>query len=265
MNGKARTILAAGLAAWLLAGTAAAATPGYGAPPEGLAAALARLAAAYPDVIASADMSAVVLRDGTRLPVSDGRTDKSFEEMLDHPDIDDMFAFAYPAGAEAAAPPLNFDPGRIRVEALFGKIYGDCKAGTAQKKFRKVQWLPKLGGGSLMFTTAEGADKALEQVSAELEQLPAKFRTYLMPLGGSFACRTIAGTERRSMHASGAAIDINVKHSAYWQWDGKKLRWRNEIPPEIVGVFERHGFIWGGRWYHYDTMHFEYRPEMFQK
>lgn len=25
---------------------------------------------------------------------------------------------------------------------------------------------------------------------------------------------------------------------------------------------ERHGFIWGGRWYHYDTMHFEYRPEM---
>ncbi|MDP3291618.1 MAG: M15 family metallopeptidase, partial [Sulfuricurvum sp.] len=23
-----------------------------------------------------------------------------------------------------------------------------------------------------------------------------------------------------------------------------------------------HGFIWGGRWYHYDTMHFEYRPEL---
>ena len=28
------------------------------------------------------------------------------------------------------------------------------------------------------------------------------------------------------------------------------------------GIFEKHGFIWGGRWYHYDTMHFEYRPEM---
>jgi len=27
-------------------------------------------------------------------------------------------------------------------------------------------------------------------------------------------------------------------------------------------VFERHGFIWGGRWWHYDTMHFEYRPEL---
>ena len=25
---------------------------------------------------------------------------------------------------------------------------------------------------------------------------------------------------------------------------------------------EAEGFIWGGRWYHYDTMHFEYRPEL---
>jgi hypothetical protein len=29
-----------------------------------------------------------------------------------------------------------------------------------------------------------------------------------------------------------------------------------------VRVFEKHGFIWGGAWYHYDTMHFEYRPEL---
>ena len=33
------------------------------------------------------------------------------------------------------------------------------------------------------------------------------------------------------------------------------------IPKEIVDIFEKHGFIWGGRWSHYDTMHFEYRPE----
>jgi hypothetical protein len=25
---------------------------------------------------------------------------------------------------------------------------------------------------------------------------------------------------------------------------------------------ERRSFVWGGRWYHYDTMHFEYRPEL---
>nr|WP_297937988.1 M15 family metallopeptidase [uncultured Campylobacter sp.] len=33
------------------------------------------------------------------------------------------------------------------------------------------------------------------------------------------------------------------------------------MPEEIVRVFEKHGFIWGGRWVSFDTMHFEYRPE----
>ena len=36
----------------------------------------------------------------------------------------------------------------------------------------------------------------------------------------------------------------------------------NRIPPDIVAAFERHGFIWGGRWMHFDTMHFEFRPEL---
>ena len=40
------------------------------------------------------------------------------------------------------------------------------------------------------------------------------------------------------------------------------IPYRNKIPMEIVDIFEKHGFIWGGKWYHYDTMHFEYRPEL---
>ena len=66
------------------------------------------------------------------------------------------------------------------------------------------------------------------------------------------------------MHAFGAAIDLNV--AGYWLWqkrrDAAQIAYRNRIPQEIVDIFERHGFIWGGKWYHYDTMHFEYRPEM---
>ena len=41
-----------------------------------------------------------------------------------------------------------------------------------------------------------------------------------------------------------------------------RVKYKNEIPWEIVRVFEAHGFVWGGKWYHYDTMHFEYRPEI---
>ncbi len=67
------------------------------------------------------------------------------------------------------------------------------------------------------------------------------------------------------MHAYGAAIDINTAHVDYWRWTlngSGELRWQNKIPIQIVRIFEKHGFIWGGYWYHYDTMHFEYRPEL---
>ena len=95
---------------------------GYGAPPAELKAQLGRLVTAYPDTISGYDKDALILKDGTRLPISDGRTDKTFEQLLNAPDIDDMFAFAYQAGAPAKAPAVNFDPGRVRVEALAHRL-----------------------------------------------------------------------------------------------------------------------------------------------
>ena len=236
----------------------------YGAPPPDLKAHLERLAKTYPDTIAGFDNMDLILKDGTRLPLSDGRTDKSFEELLNVPDVDDMFAFAYPAGAPAAPPGENVDPGRIRVEALFQAIYGDCKAESLTSRMRAVPWVPKLGGGKHSFHTAYGADQALEAVSTELQALPKQFHKFLKPAAGTFVCRTIAKTNRRSMHAYAIAIDINTKFTNYWQWDkdAGRQKWQNQIPMEIVSVFEKHGFIWGGRWHHYDTMHFEYRPEL---
>ena len=84
----------------------------------------------------------------------------------------------------------------------------------------------------------------------------------------------IAGTTRLSVHAFGIAVDINPQYGGYWQYGlphamreeqvrQKKipLVYKNRIPSEIVKVFEKHGFIWGGNWYHFDGMHFEYRPE----
>ena len=67
------------------------------------------------------------------------------------------------------------------------------------------------------------------------------------------------------MHAYAAAVDINVKYSDYWRWgSGSKDQpsWHNQIPIEIVRVFEKHGFIWGGYWYDYDTMHFRIPSEL---
>ena len=81
----------------------------------------------------------------------------------------------------------------------------------------------------------------------------------------TFAWRPIANTTRMSAHSYGVAIDIVVGKSNYWEWEKKpdgSLVWANKIPQAIVDAFEAEGFAWGGRWYHYDTMHFEYRPEL---
>jgi hypothetical protein len=100
-----------------------------------------------------------------------------------------------------------------------------------------------------------------------LAGLPAHFESYhakqfAFPSAGTFNCRTVKDTGASSMHAWGAAIDLNTKFADYWLWKPKGAPYRNRIPVEIVQIFERHGFIWGGKWGHFDTMHFEYRPEL---
>ncbi len=113
----------------------------------------------------------------------------------------------------------------------------------------------------MKFNNVNGAAGQLEKAAEELKQLPNEFYKYLKNIGGTFVWRNILGTNRLSNHSYGTAIDINTKYSDYWQWN-KSLSYRNRIPIEIVNIFEKYGFIWGGKWYHYDTMHFEYRPEL---
>ena len=227
--------------------------------------ALDALVVAYPEHFAGHDNRDLIFKDGTRLKINDGVAGKNFEQMLDTPDIKDQFVIPYPLGAPTKTPAVNEDPGRIRNEALFVKMYGDCRKGDVAKKLRPVKWLPARGGGTVMATTVNGVAEQLAKVSADLEKLPLDMMPFLMPSSGTYNCRTIAGTKRLSVHAYGAAIDLNAKFGDYWQWtkpkDGK-LTWKNRIPLAIVEVFERHDFIWGGKWYHFDSFHFEYRPEM---
>jgi hypothetical protein len=226
----------------------------------------AHLLAAYPEHLQRIDGGDLIWRDGTRMPLDDGKGDKPFEEWLERPDIEDMLAVPYPAGAPATPPAKNVDPGRARNAAFFDKVYGNCRAGEVEKSLGIVAWLPKKTKQRLPFSKINGAARALEAVSAELDTLPASFDVFLFPSAGTFNCRVIAGTNRVSAHGQGIAIDIALKRSHYWRNDapGKDgaLAYKNEIPMEVVRIFEKHGFIWGGRWYHYDTMHFEYRPEL---
>ena len=237
----------------------------YGAPPPDLNAHLDKLVSSYPDWIQGYDKGYLILKTGTKFLLSDQRTNKSFEELLEQPDIDDMFYAASPAGTMPKQPTKNFDPGRVRFEPLFLTMYGDCRKNEVSKKLRAIRWLAAHGGGSVEITTVNGVDRALEAVSRELEALSTDFTKFLKPTAGTYNCRTVAGSHVRSTHAYGAAIDLNAKYSDYWRWSSRNSSdpvWKNRIPVEIVRIFEKHGFIWGGYWYHFNTMHFEFRPEL---
>ena len=221
--------------------------------------------AAYPGIVIGVEGNDVVFKDGTRLPFDDGKVPKGIEDWLENTDIEDMLAQPYPAGL-VPPPAKDHDPGRARNEAFFAKVYGDCLKHEVEPKLVDIVWLPKKYGHKIKFSKINGAAKQLRAVSEELDALPSKFNADLFPTAGTYNCRKVAGTKHMSSHGHGIAIDIALKHAAYWRWFGKPpggiIRYRNRIPFEIVRVFEKHGFIWGGKWHHYDTMHFEYRPEL---
>jgi hypothetical protein len=224
---------------------------------------LSALVAAYPAHLSGYDDSTIIFKNGLRMPASDGIANKSFEQLLGRPSIRDQFALPYPLGGVIRPPARNEDPGRFRNEPFFTAMYGDCRKGEVTPRLRRVAWLPRHGGGSVLVTTVNGVADKLAVISRELDASPELAR-YAAGSAGAYSCRSIAGTQRLSFHGYGAAIDLSLRFSDYWLWKANTQSpvWRNRIPAAIVEIFERHGFIWGGRWYHYDTMHFEYRPEL---
>lgn len=179
---------------------------------------------------------------------------KSIEERMENPDVFSIFFDSY-----GATLPRQ-DGGRVRLYPLLEETYGkteqEIKANLVKVKFlNQILWFNQKNGA------AEALKRAGEELEALLEENPHLAPYLLKP--ETFYYRKIAGTSLLSSHSFGIAIDIGVKHSRYWRWD-EILIPENEalvFPLSIIEIFEKHGFIWGGYWKHYDSMHFEYRPE----
>lgn len=221
------------------------------------------LMSSYPGAIVGARDGHLVMRNEMRILIDDGKS-KSHEQKLADGDIEDMLGQIYPlASCASPAPPRerNFEPGRIRSERFFRALYG-ATADDVRQHLTSIEWF----GKRMSVTRKFGVADKLLKIREELRALGPTYSKYLRDSAGAFNWRPIAGTNRLSTHSFGTAIDINVSQSGYWRWSGGKpgnvRPYRNRIPAAIVAVFERHGFIWGGNWYHYDTMHFEYRPEL---
>jgi len=219
----------------------------------------------YPATLAGFGNNNLQFRSGTKVEFDDGQK-KSFDELLAHATPLDQLAQTYPIGPDSYKPPeLDYDPGRFRCAAFFRAMYGNGPS-EVEAHLVTIPWMPRSTHATVRITSVNGVDRALAAVSVELDQLPEEEKKYVTTTAGTYNWRPIAGTDQLSAHSFGIAIDINSKYSDYWRWakqkrDGK-ITYRNRIPHSIVEIFERHGFIWGGKWYHYDTMHFEYRPEL---
>lgn len=212
------------------------------------------LISAYKNIV-SIENNIIKFDDNSSMIYDDNQS-KTDEQRLQNPDVEDTLFYKYPALSDIKKP--ENDAGRFRNEEFLKKLYGKNEQ-EVKANLTKVIWLRKNANKTLLFNKNQNAAKALQNVSNELDELPKKFLKYLVP-AGTFHWRNIFKTKRLSAHSFGIAIDINVDYGNYWKWS-KKSNFTNQIPKEIVHIFEKHGFIWGGRWSHYDTFHFEYRPE----
>jgi hypothetical protein len=223
------------------------------------------LETAYPGLDLDRAAGIVRLPSGETVAFAPPRDVAPAERLIDAT-IGDQFVYTYPLGftLEARRQPFH-DPGRLRSDAFFRALYFDSAAET-RASLTAVRFEGARVATVFRVTQALCVHVQLDAALNEIEALGPAFDIYFTNPGGSFNWRMIAGTTRLSVHSFGIAVDLNTALGGYWRWsgaaEGEAAAYDNKIPEEIVRAFERYGFIWGGKWHHYDGMHFEYRPEM---
>lgn len=153
----------------------------------------------------------------------------------------------------------------------------DALVGSSEKEVRvSSSWVPFLGHKAFVHGMLAGPLRRVESKILESADSSRPVQQYVenIRLIFSMARRKVSGTANMSYHAYGLALDIIPKgyggKHVYWRWSAVfepewgriPLAKRWQPPQEVVEAFEENGFVWGGKWYHFDAVHFEYRPEI---
>lgn len=133
---------------------------------------LKNLQSAYPDYISSVTNQSIIWKDGTIMPATDDKSNKSIQEKIEHPSLADQISGVdYPAGViDLHAHFLKKqDPGRVRYEPFFRKMYGNSKE-EVETHLVWIDWMPhvfknNLGKPlySLQVTTINHIDEKLKK------------------------------------------------------------------------------------------------------
>jgi hypothetical protein len=94
------------------------------------------LAAVYPNEFAGVEFPAgkaprISFKTGDPIPYDDGK-EKTFDQKLEDPDLEDTFSQVYPLTNPTDRVPENFDPGRFRNEPMFLALYGASESACAR-------------------------------------------------------------------------------------------------------------------------------------
>jgi hypothetical protein len=160
-----------------------------------------------------------------------------------------------------------------RYEGFLADLY---RAGTRGQTEARIVTVELMGFEVRVHEQIADNLEAVDRDLRALVETDPGVRRFISGLKGlaGYNWREIAGTQSRSYHSYGIAIDLAPKsfggRHTYWRWALPRTeefysipyeqRWM--VPQQIVRIFERRGFIWGGKWFFFDTMHFEYRPEI---
>lgn len=206
----------------------------------------------------------IVMKSGRKIIYDDKRQKNSQQKFLE-PDVQDMMEQIYPLDSIEEVMDEGCDPGRIRVYPILEEVYGGSK-NSVEKKLK----MANLGYKRFQFNGNNNASKSLENAVREAMSASKKeprIGECLFPSSGTFNYRNISGTGLRSPHSFGIAIDLARDKRDYWKWVQKSegsMRIKS-YPKELVKIFEKNNFVWGGKWNHFDILHFEYRPEIILK
>jgi len=159
-----------------------------------------------------------------------------------------------PAAATPAAEPPPATGGESNAGRHNGIITGGAKDAQKQNTDQNGLTTLQTRSGHSYQVASKYAEKFKGFVD-ELEATGYKIRSI-----GGYANRNIAGTNTKSWHAQGMAIDINPDANPV-TYRGQPGAGKNDLPSNVSAMAAKYGLGWGGNWNHkLDTMHFSFGP-----
>ena len=181
--------------------------------------------------------------------------------------LGDQFAYRYPLAYDLAPRRTPWvDPGRLRNEAFFRALWFGSEAAaraslgdrglSRRHRDRPVPGDPEALRRRAARPGASGHRRPRAGDGPVLHR-PRRVVQLAARSPGRTGCRSTASAPRSTSTPRSAATGRGPGRS-----EGRVGDYDSAVPPALVPQMERRGFIWGGKWHHYDGMHFEYRPEL---